>query len=266
MKIRDLINIVEAAQRDTIADYDQWSPERGIDDFVKTEFTTGGCAALAVALAEKTGWAVAADFLGDELEHAWCLNRAEKAVDINGVHTGKIAVTKYGRENGVKTKRIKLDALRADIQDKGMLEWARQIVELFPEHFGIKAITEEEDFEDEDGEPHTPVRFNGETTLSSGEVVRFKAEGVLDQFDDADIKIDAFVNGEWVAHAHYEDGVMNHVQVISNFRRRGIASALYDFMEKNYYPVKPSGSLTPDGSALWKSRGRDIEPNADPFD
>lgn len=45
------------------------------------------------------------------------------------------------------------------------------------------------------------------------------------------------------------------VQTTPEFRRRGLATALYDHIGQDLgKPLVPNDALTPDGEALWKSR------------
>lgn len=55
-------------------------------------------------------------------------------------------------------------------------------------------------------------------------------------------------NGEWVPHG---------VQVVPDFRRQGVATALYNYAEKVLnIKIKPSSSQTDDGAEFWKSRNQ----------
>jgi hypothetical protein len=140
--MREFMKIVESAE------YDQWSPDRGIDDFVREEFSTGGCGYLALALHELTGWGIRAEIdvprdqyerVGGGIEHIWVENPQYHAVDINGVHTSGFAQTKYSDPNNLgDVVKIDPDYLLHTSNDKEMMQWARDLVRLFPKHFGLK--------------------------------------------------------------------------------------------------------------------------------
>lgn len=69
-------------------------------------------------------------------------------------------------------------------------------------------------------------------------------------------------NGHCIAHAAlgHKAITMMDVQVYDlpghpNYRRRGLATAMYEFMEKQIgHKLKPDWAQTPDGEAFWKSR------------
>ncbi len=62
--------------------------------------------------------------------------------------------------------------------------------------------------------------------------------------------------------------------VRKSFRRRGIASQMYQAVEQKGYTIEPSDTLTPEGQAFWKKRGlsesdaerRHVVPGAHPLD
>lgn len=123
--MRKFINIVTEGD---------WTPAQGLDEFVRTEFTCGGCGYLALALHDLTGWPIRA--FGDD--HIWVINPQGRAVDINGVHPEDYALTQW--DDGVapgQAQDIDPETLRSELQDSGMLKWAREIIEHFPEHFGL---------------------------------------------------------------------------------------------------------------------------------
>lgn len=130
MDMRGFIDLVETL------DYDEWTPERGIDEFVRTEFMTGGCYALAVALHDKTGWPIQANFdaYGD-VNHVWVIRPDGAAVDINGVHDTSVAKTKYDLDGTPPSGPEPYPA--DDPVDQDMLAWARQLIDGFPDHFGL---------------------------------------------------------------------------------------------------------------------------------
>lgn len=52
-----------------------------------------------------------------------------------------------------------------------------------------------------------------------------------------------------------EESYFYGIDVDTKYRRLGVASAIYDYVEKKlYYRVVPSGSLKPDGISFWKNR------------
>jgi hypothetical protein len=130
MRMHEIMNLVEGPD----ADYEMWGPEHGIDDFVRTEFNTGGCYELAVALNEKTGWPIYGryDAHGD-LDHAWVVGPGNRAVDVNGIHDGPVAVTPYDT-NQASGEPLPRDAESVNAE---MLRWAEQLIHHFPEHFGL---------------------------------------------------------------------------------------------------------------------------------
>jgi hypothetical protein len=115
-------------------DYEQWEPKHGIDDFVRVEFNTGGCYELAVALNAKTGWPVYGryDKHGD-LDHAWVVAPGNRAVDVNGIHDGPVAITPY---DTIPVKGKPLPKGSEGINAE-MLEWANQLIQHFPDYFGV---------------------------------------------------------------------------------------------------------------------------------
>lgn len=137
---------------DEEVDYEEWEPKYGIDNLVRSEFSTGGCGYLALALTEKTGWPVVAETSEDgDIEHIWCVNANGMAVDINGVHPEAFAQSKFNdpewRPNKImphdmvgkrgKVIPISCETLDGFCHEQMTMDWAREIVELFPSHFGI---------------------------------------------------------------------------------------------------------------------------------
>ncbi len=135
---------------DEDTEYDDWEPAHGINNLVRTEFSTGGCGYLALAIHEKTGWPMVAEMSPDnDVDHVWCLNGSGMAVDVNGVHPEAFAMTKYheptwaGNIGQPAPKRGRVAPMSTAVQqrectDEMMMSWARELVQLFPQHFGIK--------------------------------------------------------------------------------------------------------------------------------
>jgi len=136
-------------------DYDVWELRHGIDDFVRSEFTTGYCTWLAFAIHERTGWPILGELDGDGWHmHVWVRNPDGRAVDINGIHPTDFARTKYNDPRWLEKHgmlhELREDGTVEDITDRVFdfyskpcpeLDWARQIVDGFPEHFGLPAPT-----------------------------------------------------------------------------------------------------------------------------
>jgi GNAT superfamily N-acetyltransferase len=88
----------------------------------------------------------------------------------------------------------------------------------------------------------------------------------------------AVLEGEVVGLAAFNrDGkfvVANDLWVRRSFRRQGIASLMYEAVEKKGFTIEPSDQLTPEGQEFWKKRGlpesearkRHIVPGAHPND
>lgn len=114
--------------------YDCWDISQGIDSFVKTEFTCGGCFALAVAINDVTGWPIH----GIENSHYYVINNDGKAVDIYGIRPTDKAPTKYDMNRTPEFETIicvkTFDRKEIDID---YYEWASLLVKSFPNHFGI---------------------------------------------------------------------------------------------------------------------------------
>jgi hypothetical protein len=112
-----------------------------IDEFTVTEFTTGACGYLAAALHRATGWPIVAEFdgpLADDVAHIWVENECGFAVDINGIHKGSWARTKY---SGIEPGRIeKIPLTMADGPDTGFVSWAEHLVRHNQDYFGIHGL------------------------------------------------------------------------------------------------------------------------------
>lgn len=80
----------------------------------------------------------------------------------------------------------------------------------------------------------------------------------LENFEDGlhCFEVFATLDGEMVGDGKYDvdRGEFRGIEVERSFRRLGIASAIYDYVEQLGYDVKPSPYLQPDGVALWTAR------------
>jgi hypothetical protein len=111
-----------------------------IDEHAIVEFTTGGCGYLAVVLHDLTGWQLWAEYEkaphGGDIAHIWALNDDGFAVDINGVHEGRWAKTKYSDPEPGWIAMVDR-AFVLERHDAEYSEWAAEIVAENPEHFGL---------------------------------------------------------------------------------------------------------------------------------
>jgi hypothetical protein len=118
-----------------------------IDNFTISEHIAGYCHYLAAAIHEITGWTVYEERNVDHKHvHSWALNDNNQAVDINGAHNGNWAATKYSKKMPegiiITTEQLEVDDLLsikpADlITSYDSISWARDIVNKYPELFGI---------------------------------------------------------------------------------------------------------------------------------
>ena len=110
-----------------------------VDDHAIVEFTTGACGYLAVVLHDLTGWPLRVEYehppSEGDVAHIWVVNDDGKAVDINGVHSGSWAKTKY---SGPIPGRISVISRAGALgrEDPGYMEWAKELIEVNPGHFG----------------------------------------------------------------------------------------------------------------------------------
>lgn len=151
--MRRFMNIVESETNEpwmdhgeSPDDYEEWTPERGIDNFVRTEFCVGGCYSLALALHRATGWTMWGVYETDNpdtLAHAWVVRPDGRAVDINGVHSGGVAKVKYDQHSDRFGAPIRHNPPQKIIPDESeanpeYLEWAETLIAAHPDHFGIE--------------------------------------------------------------------------------------------------------------------------------
>lgn len=117
--------------------YELWKPKHGIDPFVRTEFTCGGCYSLAYALHKKTGWKMRQEMEPDDpkqVRHVWVVNDQGKAVDINGVHPTGRAPTQWSPGRPGRIVNVRPDPKETS---RYYMPWAKQVVKSHPGHFGI---------------------------------------------------------------------------------------------------------------------------------
>jgi hypothetical protein len=148
MRLLELYKVIDEITASGSLDddgYEQWEPEHGIDNFVRTEFSAGGCYDLATALHQQTGWPIWGTFEKDHpdmVSHVWVIRPDGKAVDINGIHSQNVAKTKYDNDTeryGRPTQTLEprqLDASELS-NDPEMVTWATELIQTNPEHFGI---------------------------------------------------------------------------------------------------------------------------------
>ncbi len=86
-------------------------------------------------------------------------------------------------------------------------------------------------------------------------------EFVITDFDDSHDGLDvmgvvARLDGAEIGFAAYDrdNGFVRTVEVEKDFRRMGVATALYDYIENLGYDVKPSPAVEPDGWRFWEAR------------
>lgn len=74
---------------------------------------------------------------------------------------------------------------------------------------------------------------------------------------------EVFLNKKLIGHAEIDKGDKNItvVDINNNFQRKGVATYLYDYIEKDLgRKLKPSNTLLPDGEAFWKARNKRSNP------
>jgi GNAT superfamily N-acetyltransferase len=81
-------------------------------------------------------------------------------------------------------------------------------------------------------------------------------------FDDNCISVYATIDGETVAEGKFDPNrnYFRGIEVKPEFRRQGIASAIYDYISDAGYDIQPSNNVLPDGQMFWAahlSRGSD---------
>ena len=123
----------------------KWTPDHGIDEFIKHTFTAGECGTLALVLHQLTKWPLFLDadrvskngqVAPGDIGHVWVCSPEGKAVDILGVHPSNYANTAYTLKPGI-VMPVKSAQLHKIFNRPHYLAWARKIVEYFPNHFGV---------------------------------------------------------------------------------------------------------------------------------
>lgn len=123
----------------------KWTPDQGIDEFVKHTFTAGECGALALVLHKLTGWPMFLDadkvapdgtVTPENVGHVWVQTPDGKAVDILGIHPTNYANTAYTLKPGIVLP-VKPKQIHKIFNRQHYIAWARRIVEHFPTHFGV---------------------------------------------------------------------------------------------------------------------------------
>lgn len=103
--------------------------------------------------------------------------------------------------------------------------------------------------EDHSDEPRPDMSF----TLKDGR------ELVVHSFDDYEescISVYATVDVETVAEAKFDPdrSYFRGVEVTPQYRRQGVASAIYAYIEAQGFTIRPSNNVQPDGQKFWASR------------
>lgn len=71
--------------------------------------------------------------------------------------------------------------------------------------------------------------------------------------------ISASLDGEEIASGRFDvvSGHFRGIEVSEPYRRLGVASAIYDYVEQVMgFTVTPSGHLEPDGQSFWNNRNK----------
>jgi hypothetical protein len=117
-----------------------------VDEYAIVEFTCGACGYLAAVLHDITGWPIFAEYekhpYEGDIAHIWVVDPSGRAVDINGIHQGDRARTRYSDPDPGRIAPIS----RADAvgnTDEGYQKWARDIVGSNPAYFGLPIPTPE---------------------------------------------------------------------------------------------------------------------------
>jgi len=78
--------------------------------------------------------------------------------------------------------------------------------------------------------------------------------------DDPIICIYATIDGETVGHGNFDpnEGYFRGVETIREYRRNGVATAMYDYLDSLGLRPRASDHQEPDGVAFWNARGRYI--------
>lgn len=80
---------------------------------------------------------------------------------------------------------------------------------------------------------------------------------VEDNEDDLEcLGVYAVLDGVTIGSGKYDvdEGCFRGVDVRKEFRRLGVATAMYDYVKNMGFSVRPSPYLEPDGQAFWSTR------------
>lgn len=115
-----------------------------IDEYAISEFTCGYCCEFACALHDLTGWPIYAEFsdhTNEDLIHAWVQTPNGRAVDINGVHSGSWARTKFSGSAPMEIRHVsREDAEGKFAQAHEYREWAASIIGSDPKRFQLNEL------------------------------------------------------------------------------------------------------------------------------
>lgn len=110
-------------------------------------------------------------------------------------------------------------------------------------------------------ESWTPTEYPPATkTLKDGRSIIVQAYEEMSEDHDEErvfINVYAQLDGKTIGSMLFdnEDQHVRGVSVNEKFRRLGVATALYDYLDGIMgYPIRPSQYLEPDGEAFWANR------------
>jgi hypothetical protein len=111
----------------------------------KHDFLYGSCLHFAMVLNKFTGWPIFVEVFKDgyidNIWHAWCVNPAGKAVDVNGIHRGrKPKYDKFPNDRSRVREATQADLIRhayGSPRDTRQRTKARLLIEQYPEIFGV---------------------------------------------------------------------------------------------------------------------------------
>jgi 8-oxo-dGTP diphosphatase len=90
--------------------------------------------------------------------------------------------------------------------------------------------------------------------LPEGIEFNFAQPAPEEQEEGITVLLEAWLNGERIGRIYtYEDGEVSDVDVLPEYRRMGVATALWDYLRENGYPVQHSQIQTPEGKE-WAER------------
>jgi len=99
-------------------------------------------------------------------------------------------------------------------------------------------------------------RREAEYSLKTGASISVRMDSSINEYDHDIYTVTAWVDGKEIGSARYnvESSEVEKVWVDKDFRRQGVAMAMYDHLIDNRFRVAPSNDLSPDGKAFWKTR------------